>query len=176
MGAWATKQVAAGKTMREAFDRAVADAEAEYGHQEGYSGALNSKGGGFIPVALPPRMTVTKLLNLLEEYHEAKADVENARYAVAMNSPGGAYFGRRGAKGNLRKAEVQLRRANAHFDRVYRSVPEPLRGRFAGLLEAYHDKWGDALGFELRPTEASRYRVPRRRGEKLFAFAGYAPC
>lgn len=45
MGAnWFTSQ-SRGKDVRNAYDRAVAEAEYEHGHQEGYSGHINSSAG-----------------------------------------------------------------------------------------------------------------------------------
>jgi hypothetical protein len=45
MGAnWFTNQ-SRGKSVKHAYDRAVERAEAEYGHQEGYSGQINSSAG-----------------------------------------------------------------------------------------------------------------------------------
>ena len=44
MGAQEFRTSARGKSLRDAYDTAVADAEQEYGHQEGYSGEINSTG------------------------------------------------------------------------------------------------------------------------------------
>ncbi len=177
MGAWATTQVAAGKSMRDAYNSAVAEAAAEYGHQEGYSGAINSKEHGFVPVVLPPRFTFDKLLRLLEDYGDAQQGVGSARYYVEAWSTGG-FHGARGAKGKLKKAKADLARAEKRLDRVKRSVPAALAPKMDSLAETYHDKWGPPLAVELRPTEAKRYRAGRdkRRGEKVYGFCGYAPC
>jgi len=42
MGACSISVSARGKNMRDAFNNAVQDANEEYGHQEGYSGAINN--------------------------------------------------------------------------------------------------------------------------------------
>lgn len=175
MGADLTVQVAAGKTPRAAYDRAVADADAYYGHREGYSGAINSKARGYLVVDLPPRFTLDRLLRLLDEYGELAGEVEAARDDVASYRPGGAWATMRGAKGRLRRAEAQLRKARARMDRLQAKVPASLDiGR---VHEVFDDKWREPICVELRGAEARRYaRVPRRRGERLYAFAGYAPC
>ncbi len=176
MGASFTEQVAAGKTAAEAFARAVADAKDEYGHQEGYSGAINSGGYGFVIATLPPRFTYRKFQALLEEYGDD--NVAYAQERVRDYRPGGFYHGQRGWKGNLRKAEVALRKAQAARARLLKKVPAEIATRLDGYAEVYNDKWGDYLAVELRGAEAKRYRsyTTKRRGEKLYIFFGYAPC
>lgn len=175
MGAQDTSQVAAGKTAGEAYHRAHADAQDYYGHQEGYSGAINSKDGGYVLVDLPPRFTYAKLEKLIQEYDYAQAGLWQPREAIKANSPGGFYFGKRGAKGNLRKAQVELRRAEARIARVKKQIPPALAPKFDSIVETYNDKWGPPLAVELKGAEAKRYRTQKRRGEKLFVFFGMAP-
>jgi len=45
MGSQSFTTYARGKNANDAYNRAVEDANDEYGHQEGYSGAINSSGG-----------------------------------------------------------------------------------------------------------------------------------
>lgn len=45
MGSQQFETYARGKSVKEAYDNAVDRAEREYGHQEGYSGAINSSAG-----------------------------------------------------------------------------------------------------------------------------------
>lgn len=174
MGAWLTTQTAAGKTISEAYGRALADAQAEYGHQQGYSGAINSK-DGYIEIALPPRMTFAKLQALLEDAEEAIQDVESAKYAIEGNRPGGFYHGSRGWKGRLNKAQTALRKAERKMAAVEKRAGA-LAPRLSGIVEAYQDKWGPALAVEIKGAEAKRYAHLKRRGEKVYKFFGYAPC
>jgi hypothetical protein len=177
MGSWLAEQTATGKTAAEAYRRAISDAEAEYGHQEGYSGAINSKGSGFNLVALPPRFTYRKLQALLEEYEDVTAEVEEAADDVRAYRPGGIWSSIRGAKGRLRKAESRLRKAKARRERFDAKVPAAL-WNIEGLARTYGDKWEAPLAVELKGAEAKAsyaYR-DRRRGEKVFVFFGYAPC
>ena len=45
MGSQTFRNYSRGKDVKEAYNRAVQDAEKEYGHQEGYSGHINSSAG-----------------------------------------------------------------------------------------------------------------------------------
>lgn len=175
MGAWLTEQVAAGKTPAEAYRTAVADATAENGHQDGYSGAINSKAGGFTLVELPPRFTYRKFQEMLEDFEGLDAEIEDARCDVAAYRPGGIWSGMRGAKGSLRKAEARLKKARAARARFDAKIP-PTLYNFDVIASQYHDKWEAPLAVELRGAERARYtRTTRRRGEKLYIFFGYAP-
>jgi hypothetical protein len=51
--------VATGKTAQEAYDKACSEADAEYGHQQGYSGAINST-RGFRIIQVPPGVKPAK--------------------------------------------------------------------------------------------------------------------
>lgn len=177
MGATYTEQAAVGKTLREALTSAVREAEAYYGHQEGYSGAINSGSQTASLVTLPPRMTFAKFQGILEDaeatdisYYED--EVRWARQSVAAKH--------KGAKGRLAKAERELAKARKQHERFIAKVEK------AGLdsydldryLEVYNDKWGGYLAVELRGKEKTQRLGGRRlkRGERLFVFFGYAPC
>lgn len=173
MGADFTEQRAEGRNAREAYAVAVADAQYQYGHQEGYSGAINSKESGFVLVALPPRMTYAKLSSLLDEYDMVKYDVRDAADDVKSWRPGGFFNPtgtKRGWKGNLRKAEMRLKKARAAAQRLETKVPSTLN--IDSLSETYHDKWGQPLCVELSTREAK----PSKRGRRVYVFFGYAPC
>ena len=173
MGAWMTEQTEIGKTAAEAYRSAVASAQAEYGHQYGYSGAINSKAHGFRLVTLPARMTYAKFQTLLEDYDMVASveyladDVRFARQDVNEK--------RTGAKGRLAKAERALakgrRDAQRFADKVERAGFS--YSEFQSLASTYHDKWEAPLAVELRGAEAARYQ--KRRGQKAFRFFGYAP-
>jgi hypothetical protein len=176
MGSWLAERRSSGRNAAEAWRRAVEAAQAENGHQDGYSGDINSGGHGFTLVALPPRYTYAKLQSLLEDLSDG-GSVEWAAERVANWRPGGFYnqSGKvRGWKGQLRKAEAELKRERARHERLLRKAPAGLD--VEALAEAYGDKWGDYLAVELRGAEAKRYGGTRRRGEKTYVFFGYAPC
>ena len=171
MGAELAEQRAEAKTAGAAYDLAVREAEAYYGHQEGYSGAINSKDRGFVLVALPSRFTYRKLQALLEDFDVAKQNLADAADHVLAYRPGGIWSGMRGAKGNLRKAEVSYRKAKREFAQVEKRVPASLAVNFENIVDTYHDKWGPPLAVQLTPAEAK----PTKRGHRFYIFFGYAP-
>ncbi len=177
MGANYIETTAVGKTLSEALTSAVREARDYYGHQDGYSGAINSGEQHASLVELPPRMTFSKLQGLLEESME-DTDLsyyrDNIRYAqqdVAAK--------RRGAKGRLAKAQRELAQATKRAERLAAKIEKAGFSSydFDRIAEAYNDKWGGYLAVELRGAEKARYLGSRklRRGERLFLFFGYAP-
>ena len=80
MGATNFHTYAAGKTMEEAFNRAVADACYWHGHG-GYTGTIAEK-YNFVAVKLPPRWTSHKLDELLE--HASCAKVRGSKLGKAQ--------------------------------------------------------------------------------------------
>lgn len=112
MGAVDTSQIGTGKTVAEAHASAVAQADAYYGHQEGYSGAINSKHGYWL-IEKPARMTFAKLRDLITDYRFAQ---ECASY---------------GTDAEKRKAAKTMARLDAKHPTL----------RLAGLAQAYSDKW-----------------------------------
>lgn len=178
MGAWLAERTATGKSADEAFRLAVQAAQDEVGHQEGYSGDINSGGYGFIEYSLPARFTYAKLQALLEEY-EFDGNIDYLRDNVRAWRPGGFWNPtgkKRGWKGNLRKAERELAKVIRDRERLI------ARAEKAGISEddletlsrIYADKWGEYICVELRGAEAKGYS--RKRGEKVYRFFGYAPC
>lgn len=83
MGAWSTQQIGLGRDVESAYRQAYSEAEAEYGHQQGYSGAINSKDGHTAPIVLPARWKLNDFVAALSDasddyYHSA---TERARHA-----------------------------------------------------------------------------------------------
>ncbi len=180
MGASFTERTATGKSAGEAFGKALRDAQDYSGHQDGYSGDINSGDSSFVLVTLPPRFTYSKLQNLLEESESFGYDIESARERIRSWSPGGFYNStgkKRGWKGQLAKARRDLAKAQRDEARFQAKVPAALRGSFEGYSDQYHDKWGGYLAVELRGAEARQYGANQRlrRGERLYIFFGYAP-
>lgn len=178
MGAQLTEQRAEGKDVGEAYRSAVAAAQAYYGHQEGYSGAINSKANGYVVVQLPPRMTYRKLQALLEDAGASEwvADLKESiawrENVLAKNlckrSERPAVRARLQAdKKELRKTESAAKKHAAAVERAGFTDY-----RFAQLVETYNDKWGVPLAVEL-PTREAR---PSKRGQRVYVFFGYAPC
>lgn len=181
MGAWLAEQIATGKTPAEAYRRAVGDAEAEYGHQEGYSGALNSKDSGFVFVELPARLTYAKFQSLLEDANDEvstsylRESITDDERTLAQN------LCKRSVRPAIRKRIAENRRYVKQAERSAAKREETLRrfgfdaSRFARLAETYYEKWDAPLCVELKGAEAKRYAASKRRGEKVYIFFGYAP-
>lgn len=170
MGAALTEQVAAGKTISDAYRSALDAATSYHGHQEGYSGAINSKDRSYLEVQLPPRVTYQKLQAALEDYDQFASAA--AEYAQEASDYYGIWATVKGAKGKRAKALSAAKRYAAKRDRIAAKFPTLDLDR---LTSAYNDKWGSCLAVELRGAEAKRYGTTRR-GERLYVFFGYAPC
>lgn len=83
MGAQDFVQIATGKTLGEAYDTACREAEAYYGHQEGYSGAINAT-SGIARIENPGRVDPVKFAQecLTASYEPAR--IPKARRALAV--------------------------------------------------------------------------------------------
>ena len=128
MGASGFQQRVKAKTVREAFDRAVSAADAEYGHRQGYSGAVNAK-HSVVEVTLPSGMrdaTKLKLPRALADYDYADQELEYAETPAE--------------KLKWRQARDKARTAFPTLD-VQR------------LAQIYSDKWGPALALRLASGE-----------------------
>ena len=185
MGAWMAERVVTGKTANEAWNKARRDASEENGHQDGYSGDVNSGGYGFVKVDLPKGCSYKKFHELLEDdMYNGEYEVERAMEDIKSWTPGG-FFNRkgnvRGWKGNLAKANKAL--AKARKDRANHVRKVEAAGfyisDFESLARIYNDKWSDYLCIELSAHLAKksypRAYETKRRGEKIFIFFGYAP-
>jgi hypothetical protein len=69
MGACTFRRVGYGKTAQEAFCSAVQDANMEVGHQDGYSGDINSK-HGFIVLDIPEGVNLRDFIYDMEDDHD----------------------------------------------------------------------------------------------------------
>jgi hypothetical protein len=79
MGSQEFKTYGRGKSVEEAYNRAVEDAEDQYGHQEGYSGEINST-PGYTDVTAKFKASkksldeyINERLNVLTKHHGAEA-------------------------------------------------------------------------------------------------------
>lgn len=178
MGAWMTEQVASGKTASEAYRRARSDAQAEYGHQEGYSGAINSKDGGFVMVDLPGRCDYRKFVDLLHDFEETSY-IDTFRLSHLLELERG---GKKGLKGQIAKERKAVERQKKERAKVVAKIEAAGFDlyTFERLAETFNDKWGSPLCVEFSAHLAKKFYpntyANKRRGEKIFVFFGYAPC
>ncbi|HUW00751.1 MAG TPA: hypothetical protein VMW08_00225 [Acidimicrobiales bacterium] len=149
MGAYDFTTTSLGKTAEQAFDRAVRDAQYEYGHG-GYTGSIAEK-HDFVLVATPKGTSAERLLAKTYDAHaalEAEAGTEWARKATAKE----------------RKALAYLREKLGHqADRW--------------IEAAEGDKWGPAAAIEVTGKRAAEIKARAgRKGthDKVFTFTGYA--
>lgn len=177
MGANYIETTAVGKTLSEALRSAVREASDYYGHQDGYSGAINSGEQSATLVELPPRMTFSKLQELLEESMD-DTDLSHYREMIRLYERMVAER-KRGAKGHLARAKRELAQAKKRAERLAAKIEKSGLDSytFDGIAEQYRDKWGGYLAVELRGAEKKRYLGSRklRRGERIYLFFGYAP-
>jgi hypothetical protein len=178
MGAYLATQRAEGKDPREAYVTAVANASAEYGHQDGYSGAINSKAQGFCLVTLPPRMSYATFMELLDElentdgWREYKESVAWREEVIAAHKHK-QWPERAAVRHALQKDQQYLRLAITKRKKFIARVERS--GMSLDTLKSYaqvfNDKWDVPLCIELRTSEAK----PTKRGSRVYLFTGYAP-
>jgi hypothetical protein len=176
MGAWMTEQVASGKNANDAYRNAIANATAEHGHQDGYSGAINSKGNGFLMVDLPKGVTYSKFIEVLEDSND-HYEIDTFHLNHLLQLERGGKKGLKGAIAKERRIVEKQRIAKAKFDA---KVEKMGFYDFDGMAMAFNDKWGSPLCIEISNHIAKQNYSwaynNKKRGEKIFVFFGYAPC
>jgi hypothetical protein len=85
MGSQQFQTYSRGKSVKEAYNRAVEDAEDEYGHQEGYSGAINST-PGYTDVTAKFKASKKSLAKYIEERMEVLTKHQGAE-AICIEEP-----------------------------------------------------------------------------------------
>lgn len=85
MGSQSFTTYARGKSATDAYNRAVEDANDEYGHQEGYSGAINSS-GGFRDITKEFKASKKSMSQFIDEQIDKLTKFEGAR-AVCIEEP-----------------------------------------------------------------------------------------
>jgi hypothetical protein len=177
MGAVTFSDQAYGKTAEQAFALARERAQWEYGHG-GYTGTIAEK-GGFVLAVLPPRVSASKLLDWISSEYAFGGDDDDSHFLVRQIAH---------AKTNARpKKEIamlerELREQRAASARFWRKVPVQHQALVKRLALSYSDKWGPCVAIECKPSDEKKYAAgswglsPKRRGEKLYLFCGWASC
>lgn len=169
MGACDYQTTASGRTLREAYENARAAARAENGHQEGYSGDIQTS-CGVREFEVPARCSAHKLLAYAEAAQQADWYQEQIREADqdARRWPEQAqHFAKQ-------KKAAEQGRAKA-----LKRIPEryaPLARQIAGYLDA---KCGPAVALQVTGKAATEYkRIHGGSGTraKVWIFAGTARC
>jgi len=158
MGATGYSTVAAGKTITDAYRRACDEANAYSGHQEGYSGDIQTS-NGFTEFVLPKGLTIAKLYKLAQaiEDHQYKLNrwEDDQRWGTAAQ------------KKRKRPTEPAMLANSPHkyFAQRY--------------YDAVDDKWGAAAAIELTGKAAKDWKAAngfKGTRAKVFTFSGTAAC
>jgi hypothetical protein len=170
MGAVDFQTYGLGRDAREAFKQAVESAQWEYGHG-GYTGTIAEK-PSYSLVTLPPRVTTDKFLRWLQI--EAWSDVSWAREELKRLEHTRAP---RGAGETWRKRKADLRKQIKQAERERASIPAQHRALVERCAKTFDDKWGPALAFEVRGTEAKKVKAwagLKGTRKRVFCFCGLA--
>lgn len=170
MGAVDFQTYGFGRDAREAFKTAVEQAAWEYGHG-GYTGTIAEK-PSYELVVLPPRVTTDKFVRWVElmEYDDLTYLRETLGQLEANRAP-------RGQGEAYRKRKAELRKQIKQVERDQASIPEKHRELVRRAAQIWGDKWGPALAFEVRGTEAKKAKEwARLKGtrKRVFCFCGLA--
>ena len=153
MGACQYEELSHGKTAKEAFHRAVEQAQYEYGHG-GYTGTIAEK-CDFTVFDLPPRVMAGKVVAALGWAALHMQFIDSPECVASYND-----------RTIVTRARREWEWLVSKFDA--RTVRE--------MVRLYDDKWGPAVGFQVTGKVADRYRLyhPMKRGERVFLFCGFA--
>jgi len=154
MGASEFASTVIAKDAVSAFDIAREQAAWRYGHG-GYTGTIAEKGDFFL-VPFPSRTTVDAFIN------HVRAAADNS----VMDNFSGIVMSERNTQRFISDDEQWL------VERLGRKITDD-------VLNAANDKWGPAIGFEVRGVERTRIRntyhvKPRTRNANVFVFFGLA--
>ena len=152
MGATNFSATATGRDANEAFNAARDAADAEHGHEQGYSGEINAK-SGFSLITLPAGVSHARFQAWLGKASEAAWIDADAEYATPAD---------------LRKAKT-----------LRNSIPEKHRSLVARTARQADDKWGNAVAYRLPKADEKRAKADRGLAgtrEQVFYFFGTASC
>lgn len=159
MGGVDFSQIALGKDMGDAYRRAVDEAYAYAGHQDGYNGTISTT-DGFVSVDLT-----------LSKFPAAR------RKIVASAALGISEYDRRFIEPPAKLREYGLRVWKDPLDGTEYVVPKALRPAERGTAVAIHmrlQKRGPAFGYEVRGKEATEIkRTLKAQGRKVYGLKVY---
>lgn len=205
MGSALVREISYGKTASEAYDRAVDDAKDYYGHQEGYSGAINAT-QGFREHKVPEGITygtkkwdkyIQNLIDKLSKFDGCLAiELPKKMWRdVTVNKVSGA------------SAESIVTKGTRKWDTVYgifSNVPQEINGRRSifnterklvkelsnkaeaiKYAKAYSIKYDVEVEIEVKKklvgasplvAKIKPNRKPVKEKEKAYLFIGFASC
>ena len=154
MGSQAFTVISRGKNAKEAYERAVEAAEAEYGHQEGYSGAINAT-SGFSDATSRWKASGLPRYNFIEDRLEKLTKHQGAE-CICVREP----------KGNTNKIKTQVEHiveAGTKKWVLLYCVYEAWSGSFI----ASFDKKGEAVARARQHTENTKAETHVKIEKKL---------
>lgn len=173
MGATNFQTYGIGKTVGEAYQKAVEEALYWSGHG-GYTGTIAEK-SGYALITLPPRVSTQRFLHWIELLSYSTDESwtrERLQHLDSKRAPAG-----RGEA--WRKEKAQLRKLLKEAEKARKSVPAQHRALVQQAVQVYDDKWGPALAFEVPATEARKIKEQeglKGTRKRVFCFCGYASC
>lgn len=159
-----------GRDAREAFIQAVQQAQYDHGHA-GYTGTIAEK-GSYSLISLPPRVPPTRFLSWVEASTWADMTYlrEDLKRLEAQRAP-------RGQGEAWRKRKAQLRKSIKQSERDLAKIPAQHREIVERAALTWNDKWGPALAFEVKGTEAAKAKKwagLKGTRKRVFCFCGLA--
>lgn len=165
MGSQVFKNYSRGRDVREAYNNAVQDAEEQYGHQEGYSGEINSS-AGFRDVT--KKWKASKLS--IEAYMEKELDrltKHQGAQAICIEEP----------RGNTNKVKTQVEHVVTPGTKKW-VLKYVALSDYAGTLGSFRTK-AEAVSCARKYTEKSgspsyvKFRKELEKGSDLAAKITY---
>ena len=176
MGACDFYTEATGKTATEAYRNACQEAAARNGHQDGYSGDIQTS-CGFQHFELPKGVNAAQALRWAELMQDAARAESQARDDDQQADWDGCQPSRRD---DLRKRAAKSRQEAA---RTEKRVPAAHRALARRIHETGDEKRGRAVCIEITGKAKSEWRKRHtygnqapKRGLRLFVFCGTAAC
>jgi hypothetical protein len=183
MGSQSFTSYSRGKDARDAYTRAVEEAEYEYGHQEGYSGAINST-AGFGDITREFKASKKSLNQFIDEQMDKLTKYDGAR-CICLEEPI--------ANTNVTKSQVEhivtpgtKKWVLKFVVRAYRGVVSShnTKGDAVKAARAYTEKNQESTGVYMEKTLEKNnpqvakitYKKSSKEREGRWIFFGWASC
>jgi len=172
MGACDYQTTSHGKTPADAYRNACDEARDINGHQEGYSGDIQTS-SGYREYALPKGINAQRMLGWVSLINEAVWADEDAHSDERELDWDGILPSRR------RDLEKRIKQSRAQAARARKRVPAAHRGTATRIANDIRDKCGPAVCLQVTGKAATEYK--RHRGisgtrAKVWLFAGTGAC
>lgn len=154
MGSQSFNVTSRGSSAKEAYKRAVAEADDYYGHQEGYSGAINTT-PGFTDVTNKYKASGLTRYNFIQQRLDALSKRDNAE-CICIQEP----------KGNSNKIKTQVQHVAETGTKKW-VLLYCVYEAWSGSFVASFDKKGDAVAKARQHTENTKAETHVKMERKL---------